>query len=495
MRRTKNISNVIAYASAAVDYTIRTEQHQGKTHLVVPVVMMVEGVHSGSGGPVLHLTEELGRVTDSWNGIPITISHPHTQEGFISANSPKQIERCVGRVYNAHMDGDKLKAEAWLNETMITALSPTALAYIRQGKPLDVSVGIFTDNDNEEGEWNGEEYVAIARNYRPDHLALLPDEEGACSWGDGCGIRNNSRNTNSKSIKNDKMEDLITYKGLNKEGLAVIPVVNNIDVNAINLNAITSAIYTIVNALDNDLRVFYVEEIYDTFYIYRARNRANGETKMYKQTYSVSGESDNAEIHIESDPFEVQRTVNYETLQKQQRRTKFNTNKKDEQMADVTKLVDGLVTNGANHFTECDRAWLSTLSEEALGKIGTKVEKAAPITLDANSALSFLKINLPKTEDVLQLFSKEDRAMYDQGIAAYKAQRKTLTDAIIAANSEQWKENDLETMDIAVLEKIAKTVATVTEQVTDYSGLNAGGVQTNASADEDFLPLAGSDKK
>jgi len=40
-------------------------------------------------------------------------------------------------------------------------------------------------------------------------LALLPDEEGACNFQDGCGIRNN--NANKKEEKNEKM-DLKTYK-------------------------------------------------------------------------------------------------------------------------------------------------------------------------------------------------------------------------------------------------------------------------------------------
>lgn len=175
-------------------YIIRPETLEGKKYLVVPVVMMVEGVHTGTHGPLLHLSEELGKIPDSWNGIPVTISHPQTQEGYVSANSPAMVEQwTVGRVFNTCFENDKLKAEAWIDEVKIRSLAPEALEYIQRARPLEVSVGVFSDNDNIKGEWKGEKYEAIARNYRPDHLALLPNEEGACNWADGCGVRVNRK--------------------------------------------------------------------------------------------------------------------------------------------------------------------------------------------------------------------------------------------------------------------------------------------------------------
>jgi hypothetical protein len=44
------------------------------------------------------------------------------------------------------------------------------------------------------GEFNGKKYESVARNMIADHLALLPNDEGACNWKDGCGIRANKRN-------------------------------------------------------------------------------------------------------------------------------------------------------------------------------------------------------------------------------------------------------------------------------------------------------------
>lgn len=174
------------------NYTVKEKTHQGKKHMVVPVVMMVEGVHHGSHGPMLHLIDELGRFPESWNGIPVVIDHPEEDGVNVSANSPEVIENSVGRVYNTHVNGSKLAAELWLEEEKLIQLSKDVLDNLKKGIPLEVSLGMFTEDEPVEGDWNGEKYGAIARGHRPDHLALLPGGVGACSLADGCGIRANN---------------------------------------------------------------------------------------------------------------------------------------------------------------------------------------------------------------------------------------------------------------------------------------------------------------
>ena len=155
-------------------YNIRREDHQGKPHIIVPVVMMVEGVHSGNHGPIFHSAVELGKFPEAWNGIPAVIQHPAIEGQNVSANSPEMIDsEAVGRVYNTQMDGDKLKAEVWIDEEKLRTEHPEVLAHINNGIPLDVSVGVFSEEENTQGDWNGETYNAVARNLRPDHLALF----------------------------------------------------------------------------------------------------------------------------------------------------------------------------------------------------------------------------------------------------------------------------------------------------------------------------------
>jgi len=184
------------YTQTTSDYTINYRTYKGKKHMVVPIVMMVEGVHNGSHGPLLHKAEDLGRFPVTWNGIPIMIGHPTVEGVNVSANSPDILETSVGRVFHSYMDNSHLKGEAWLEENKLLDISPEAFTHIKEGKHLDVSVGVFTDEENTTGvytnsEGKEEQYIAIAKNHRPDHLALLPGEVGACSWNDGCGVRTN----------------------------------------------------------------------------------------------------------------------------------------------------------------------------------------------------------------------------------------------------------------------------------------------------------------
>ena len=68
------------------------------------------------------------------------------------------------------------------------------------------------EKEPSKGNYMGKSYTYIAKNYRPDHLAVLPDNSGACSISDGCGVLVNQRN--GKRLR----------KGLSKP--LVIPTMN-----------------------------------------------------------------------------------------------------------------------------------------------------------------------------------------------------------------------------------------------------------------------------
>jgi hypothetical protein len=89
---------------------------------------------------------------------------------------------------NAEEEDGKLKAEAWLEVERVKQVDNRILEALEKGEMVELSTGLFTDNEPTEGDWNGEKYMAIARNFRPDHLAILPDKVGACSIADGAGL-------------------------------------------------------------------------------------------------------------------------------------------------------------------------------------------------------------------------------------------------------------------------------------------------------------------
>lgn len=172
---------------------IRRESLNGHEYAVVPVVMLTEGVHNGSNGPLYYPKDELAKTPALWNMKPIVVYHPEMNGQPISASDVSVIRtRMVGMIMNAVLDSSvspaKLRAEAWLDLGRVGAVDDRVLNAINKGLAVEVSTGVFTDNVPEAGIWNGEQYVAIARNYRADHLAILPDKKGACSMADGCGM-------------------------------------------------------------------------------------------------------------------------------------------------------------------------------------------------------------------------------------------------------------------------------------------------------------------
>lgn len=161
--------------------------HNGADHVVIPVVMIVEGVLNNS----LLLREEFGRFVEGWNGRPVPVYHPEENGQPISANRPDVVDKSViGYIYNARVDGDKLVGEIWADPAKAERVGRSEmLAALEAGAMMEVSTGYFSALEDTRGDHNGKPYLNIARNIVPDHLALLPTQEGACSLNDGCGTR------------------------------------------------------------------------------------------------------------------------------------------------------------------------------------------------------------------------------------------------------------------------------------------------------------------
>lgn len=167
---------------------VARRHHNGREYLIAPVVALRQGVLNGA----LVLAEEYSKFVEAWNGIPIPLGHPQDSSGvYLSCNTPDLVAQCPGRFYNAHMDGDRLLGEMWIDIELAKSIGGKALIAARRleaNEPIEVSTAYFADVDDSSGEWNGQHYDFIQRNFRPNHLALLLDEKGACSWQMGCGV-------------------------------------------------------------------------------------------------------------------------------------------------------------------------------------------------------------------------------------------------------------------------------------------------------------------
>lgn len=170
---------------------IDTKILEGRKHFVVPVVMAVEGVLNGNNGPLFYPAEELEKSVPLWNGKPVVIYHPDMYVSGLAGNPTIFNQQKVGTVFYARFEGTALKGQAWLDIDRLGVVDKRVLNAIHQKKMVEVSTGLFTDTNDEAGTFNGRQYDGIANNYRPDHLAILPDQVGACSIADGAGLCRN----------------------------------------------------------------------------------------------------------------------------------------------------------------------------------------------------------------------------------------------------------------------------------------------------------------
>lgn len=172
---------------------IRRETYNGREYLVAPITLIVPGVLDGSDGPIYYPAEENHRSKDKWNGMPLMVYHPTDSYGnLVSANAPGQREKaCIGFLHNASVDeGGRLQADGWFDVSRTQAIDSRIYSALINRRPMEVSTGLSVlkqpamVNANHKGRM----YQTIARNYEPDHLAILPDMQGACSVADGCGL-------------------------------------------------------------------------------------------------------------------------------------------------------------------------------------------------------------------------------------------------------------------------------------------------------------------
>lgn len=184
---------------ANISGKVRKSIRNGREYAVAPLVMLVEGVLNGSKGALMYPLAEMELSVNDWNDTPIVVHHPEKNGQPVSGRDPGVLdERKIGRVYNARIDKNRLVADGWFDVEATKRVDSRILKSLRSGKPIELSTGLFTDNEPKSGVHNGRKYDQIARRYVADHLAILPDKVGACSVSDGCGVLVNDENRNVK---------------------------------------------------------------------------------------------------------------------------------------------------------------------------------------------------------------------------------------------------------------------------------------------------------
>ena len=452
----------------------RNEKLEGRDYLVVPMVMLVEGVLNGSNGPLYYPGDEIKRHPSSWNHKPIVVDHPTQNGQGISACDPVVIEtRKVGLIMNTRFaqGPNRLPSEAWLDMEKLYRVDPDLHARILNNEKIEVSTGVFTKNESQEGEFNGKPYVGIARNYAPDHLALLPSTKGACSVEDGAGLLQNQEKPNpiDPLSRNEQSFDRI-YQQL----AATLP--------------------------DDPTSPSFIVDVYKDFFVYQKRDN------LYQKDYEVDGEK----VKPVGSPKEVVRVTEYRTVSGEfvGNASALDPTPKESKMT-KNELVEALVKNAASGFAEADRKELENLSESLLQKLvdnsenqekvdpngPTEEEKEAAAKKGAAEVTSEPAKEEPKkeaavansevsVEECLNAMPPAIRELITDSLAANSRHRNTLIDSL--ANNESvktfWSREDLagkptaelEKLDQAFSQKAATTNNSQGNLLRNYYGQTAG---------------------
>jgi arsenate reductase-like glutaredoxin family protein len=447
-------------------YKVKQVTEGEDEYLIVPVVMMVEGVHNGNRGPIYHKAETLAKYAEHFNDIPVTISHPINEQGlYVSVNTPGIMDSWgVGKVRNSRFEDGKLKADAWLDVMLLASISPEALQCIQESEEMEVSIGTFSDEEVVEGVWNNEKYKSIALNYSPDHLALLPGEIGACSIKDGCGLRvNKQKGGKDVSELSSKVKELL------KEGYSVLQFNMNVD----GFQEIIEKAWNLLSSMETETKSFYLIDVYDNHVIYRMRNRLDDSVVMLRQSYTIN---EDGSLALSGEPQKVRRDVNYVEVNKENVKPK---NKEVKIMCEkCPEKVDELIANSATNFTKDDREWLDTLTEDKLDKlIPKRVRSVNTPEITVDKAWEVINTNSKGVDDYLKNLPADVKVQVEKGLETYKEEHKKVVKFILDNTAKEiWEEEELNNMSMEVLKKIQKTIESVDEEeLADYSAQSAGG--------------------
>jgi hypothetical protein len=443
---------------------VRMDTLEGREHMVVPMVMLVEGVHEGSGGPLLYTANEMKETPIAWNHKPIVVYHPQANGEFVSAADPVVLsKRKIGVILNTRFEqtenGPGLKAEAWLEPNRIKAVDDRVGEAIQNGEMVELSTGLWVDVEPVEGDWKGEHYDAIAVNHRPDHLAILPDVKGACSIADGAGLLRVNAENKSLRLGNswaDEYFPKLAAAGIDTDKLHALEMSHG------NLR---SLLQSALSERDDSL---WIEEVYNDFIIYED----NGKLWMLKFT------EEDGQIQLDDMPVEVIRVIEYRTASGSFVGNKFENFVRKEMSMDKKKSVDALISNENTSWTEDHRDFLMEQDEEKLNLFApvvndeqdnvdnsqqTDTESDDDAEQDAQATEQVTNQQKTVEDFINNDVPAEYRDMLKSGLDAHNNAKANLIAKVMTNQNNTFSKDHLEMKDLAELTALAK-LAVVPEQ-------------------------------
>jgi len=475
--------------------SLKKKKLKGRDYYVAPVVLMTHAVHEGSKGPLYYPDTELEKWTPSWNHKPITNGHPMKGGVAVSASDSDIMEELeLGFLLNSKWDG-KQRSSAWIDIENARIKFPRFLEKMEKKEPIEVSTGLMVDEVEGEGEYEGKKFRAIAKNHRPDHLAILMDSIGACSIKDGGGLF---------QLNEAGIETLMNHEKSLEKGLlcALINTGHFKDLaqNKLSHSAIRSALGSEMN--ERGAWEGWIEDVFDKYFVFFE----GGE--LFKQHYKAKESG----VELVDQPEKVERVVSYKSVDDPVIGN-ADPNSEDNVMA-KKDLVDKLIANKATKWEDKDREKLMKLEDDVLTNMepisSDPVNTPVPLANQAEIDAATKRGAGTPTPDPTPVVNKdgkegketpappkqmsakewmdaapaEARSMIQNSMKVYNQQKDRLIKAILTNEKAKlhYNEEKLKKMEVEELEGIAALAMpdrTDADNIADFFG--AGAPTANAA--------------
>jgi hypothetical protein len=414
---------------------------QEQEFLLAPCVLLVSGVVNGG----LVLEESI--TPQDWCGVPVVIGHPTDSAGqAISAGSPGVLARCgVGQVVQARAGvGQRaghavrsLQGGLLIDIGQVQTLggeAAQALTKLEQQQPLEVSTAFWPDVEARQGTAYGTPYHEVYTALRPDHLALLPNGIGACSWEAGCGSpRLNQQCTCGDAGSCHCQGGMPMTHAAPKGWRGFVQVLKDFVSHA--------ETELVTEQTDGDVRealygALAREQSADSTYIYIDSLDMENKTFTYRVGERLKQRSwtlEDGVIALAADERDVQRETRYIPVEGPTTEEEHST------MAQPTAAVHArataLITNTATIWEESDRVALEAMSDTQLARLEAAAQPAAaavavtPAPQTEAEALALLPG--PMRDSLTRLMARE-KAQKDAAIAALIANQYPVPQEVLA---------------------------------------------------------------
>ena len=424
---------------------VRQAKLQGRDYDVVPCVMILEGVHNGSKGPLYYPADEIRKSAPLWDSKPVVVYHPLGE----TACDEKVLNECgVGMLMRTRAVGKdaKLKTESWVERSRVADVNKDVADAVKNGTSLEASTGMRVEVEWTKGEWKGTPYVGIVHNIQPDHYAILPDQKAACSRDKGAGF-----------LMNQAGEDVENAEGLDDSNVQLD--------NILSFDTVRDQLSSLVRRGDDGKSIsVYVEEVFPAEFVFRK------EQQLYRQGYEVKDDV----VSLRGLPELVVRVVTYKSQS-------VVGNEEPDTMD--KKLVDELVGVKNGGYEDADRKELEALSEKML----------RVMIVNAQAKAGAAGAQPPKTPATLQEYLKtvppEYSPVVTNGVAVYNRDKAAVVQKIKACPRSKYTDEQLQNKELPELETIVALVEVPASQVVatnDFGGNGNLQPVANATADDEL---------